>query len=86
MAKINISIDDELLAKTEKLANQMYMTKSGIMTLALTQFIAQNAMVNAITDMSVTMRRIADEGQIDDSSRKELEDFERLVKLLTQSK
>ena len=86
MAKINISIDDDLLQRTEHLAKQMYLSKSGLISLSLTQFIAQNAMVNAITDLSVTMRKIAEEGQIDEQSRKELEDFERLVKILTQTK
>lgn len=86
MAKIQVTIDSELLSKAEKLASQLYLTKSGLFTLAISQFIAQNAMVNAITDLSVTMRRIADSSTIDDASRQELEDFERLVKLFTQTK
>lgn len=83
MAKINISMDDDLLAKVEKLADEMYMSKSGFISHACTQLVMQNLMVSAVTDLSVAMMKIAETNEIDDKSRQELEDIERLVRMLT---
>lgn len=86
MAKINISIDDELLERVDKQANSMYMSRSGFIQYACAQVLNSTQMMLAVQDLSLTMRRIADNGLIGDEERKELEDFERLVKMISGSK
>ena len=86
MAKVQISIDDELLAKIEVLADEMYISKSGFFSLAANQLVMQQYVGKAVKDMSFAIRKIADNGVIDEESQKQLEDFERFAKILTGQK
>lgn len=81
MAKVQISIDDGLLARIDDYADSNYMSRSGLITFATNQFLSTAQMVKAVTDMSVTMRKIADNNCVDDDTMHKLEDFERLAKL-----
>lgn len=86
MAKINISIDDELLAKVEALADEMYMSKSGFISFACTQLVMQNSMVLAVNNLSVAMMKIAESNEIDEETRQQLEDVERVIRMLNVQK
>lgn len=84
MAKVQISIDDDLLQRIDSFADSNYMSRSGFFTLASCQYLNSNEMMLAIKDMSLTMRRIADSGNIDEDSERKLEDFERMAKMLVK--
>ena len=62
------------------------MSKSGFISYACAQFIGQIEMMSAIQDMALTMRKIADQGEIDQESKEQLEDFERMIKMLLERK
>jgi len=40
----------------------------------------------AVKDMAFAMRKIADKGEIDEETKQQLEDFERLTKMLYGNK
>lgn len=81
--KLQISMNDDLLKRADKFAEDSYLSRSGLISLALTQFLQANELTGAIRDISLAMRKIADTGEIDDETKTQLEDFERLVKLLS---
>lgn len=80
--KVQISLDDRLMERIDSYAEKNYMSRSGMISLACTQYLNQYEAVNAIVSMSVCMQKIADKGIVDDETRKELEDFERICKML----
>ena len=82
MAKINISIDDELLARVDKVADANYMSRSGLISTAVAQWINTSEMVMAVCDISVAIRKIADSGNIDADTMRQLEDYERICKMM----
>lgn len=86
MAKINISIDDNLLERLDKVADSNYMSRSGLISTACAQYINSNEVIVAIKDMALCMRKIADEGIVDHETMEQLEDFERVCKLLMSAK
>lgn len=86
MAKINISIDDNLLERLDKVADSNYMSRSGLISTACAQYINSNEVIVAIKDMALCMRKIADEGTVDHETMEQLEDFERVCKLLMSAK
>lgn len=86
MAKVNISIDDELLERVDKATKKLYTSRSGLVSMALSQFLLANEMTYAITDLSSAMRKIADTGAIDDDTYRQLEEFERFAELLNLKK
>lgn len=80
--KVQISIDDGLMKRVDDFADENYMNRSWLFSMAVTQYINQNAAFKALQDLAVSMRKIADNGAIDDETRAELEDFERFAKML----
>lgn len=84
--KVQISINEELLNRADKYATDNYMSRSGLISLSLTQFLNANDVTYAIKDMALSMRKIADTGQLDHETIQKLEDFERLAKMLYGAK
>jgi metal-responsive CopG/Arc/MetJ family transcriptional regulator len=82
MAKVQISIDDSLLARVDGYASDNYLSRSGLISLACVQFLNSAEAVVAVKDMSVSLRKIADSGDVDEETMKQLEGFERLSKML----
>lgn len=83
MAKINISIDDELLKRADDYADNNYMSRSGLITSSLTEYLNARELVSAVRKMNMTLDKIADKGQVDDETLEDLEDLEKLVELLS---
>jgi metal-responsive CopG/Arc/MetJ family transcriptional regulator len=83
MAKIQISINDDLLKRVDAYADHTYNTRSGTITLALSQLLNSDEVVRAISSMAVSMSKIADKGSFDDEAKKELEDIQRLASLVS---
>lgn len=86
MAKIQISLDDELLKRVDTYADDNYMSRSGLITLAATQFLNMNEVTKAIVSLNAAMQRIADTGKVDDETMKELENWQRLANYVTTKK
>lgn len=80
--KVNVTLDDELMQRVDSYADENYMSRSGLLSLACTQFLNAADVTRAIKDMALAMRKIADSGEIDAESKQQLEDFERLSKML----
>lgn len=80
--KVNITLDEELISRIDGYADDNYMSRSSLISLACTQFLNSVDVTRAIQDMAFAMRKIADSGVIDDEARRQLEDFERISKML----
>lgn len=78
MKKINISINEELLDRADKYGEQNYISRSGLISLALSQYLAAQEANAMLKGMSVAMQKIADKGEIDDETLEQLEDFQRI--------
>lgn len=79
--KVQITLDDALMERVDSYADENYMSRSGLLSLAVTQFLNTAEVTKAVKDMAVSMRKIADTGSIDHETREQLEDFERLAKM-----
>ena len=73
--KFNISADENLIARADAYAEKNYMTRSGLVSLALTQFLNQNDIVQAVQDIAFYMRKIADNQTLSEEEMNELKDF-----------
>lgn len=82
MAKIQISINDDLLRRVDEYAVHTYNTRSGTITLALSELLISDEVVRSVSSMALSMQKIADTGKVDDETLRHLEDFERLSKML----
>lgn len=84
MAKINISIDDGLLARLDKSAELNYMSRSGLISVSVAQYLNNAEVVSAVIDMALCVRKIAEEGTVDKETAQQLSDLERLCKMLVK--
>lgn len=80
--KVNITLDEELLQRIESFADENYLTRSGLITLAVSQYLIQGEASRAIVDLRLAMRKIADTGIVTDEQLKQMEDFERFARML----
>lgn len=86
MAKVQITLDDKLLERIDTYADENYMSRSGLVSLAATQFLNTAEISRAVKDLSLAMRKIADTGTVDHDTMEQLEDFERVAQYLTPQK
>lgn len=84
--KLGIALDDELLGRIDRYADENYMSRSGLISLACTQFLNASEVTMAIKDLALCVRKIADNNIVDDVSLQKLEDFERMSKMLLGSR
>ena len=83
--KVQVSIPDELLKKIDAHTTENYLTRSGFLVLATTQYLSSLEVSTAIKSMAISMRKIADNGVVDESTMSKLEDFERLAKMFAEA-
>ena len=80
--KVQITLDDALMERVDAFADANYMSRSGLLSLAVTQYLNSAEAVAAIKEMGLCMRKIADSGKVDHETMEQLEDFERFSKIL----
>lgn len=81
--KVQITLDDALMERIDSYADKNYMSRSGLISFACTQFLNNADVTSAVKDMALCMRKIADTGKIDHETMEQLEDFERFCKIIT---
>lgn len=84
MAKVQISIDDKLLERIDKYADNNYTSRSGLISLGMAEYLNSREVIGLVKDMSLAVRKIADNSVVDDKTMEQLEDFERTCKMLTR--
>lgn len=80
--KVNVSLNDELMTRVDNYADSNYMSRSGLVSLALTQYLNQADIITCVKDMSLAMRKISDSGTVDHETMEQLEDFMRFAQML----
>ena len=83
MARVQISIDDSLLARLDEYADRNFTTRSGAISLACNQLIMTDDVRRSIRTISIAMKRIAESNVIDDQSKEDLKSFELLAQMIS---
>lgn len=81
--KINITVADELLNWLDEYADNNFMSRSGLISLACNQFKTQNEVLTAVKNISNAMKKIADTGAISEEQIKEMEELHNFCKMIT---
>lgn len=83
MAKINISIDDDLLKRVDNYADDNYTSRSGLISTSLVEYLNAREMITAVRKLNITLEKMSENGNCDEETMKELESFTRLANMLT---
>lgn len=81
--KVGITLNDELLKKMDDYAKENFMTRSGLISVAVRDYINSSEASRALVELSHSMSKIAKSGKLDKATKKQLEDFNRLALLLS---
>lgn len=81
--KVQVSLDEKLVERIDNYADANYMSRSGLISFATSQFLNQADVILMVKDMSLAMRKISEKGTVDHDTLEQLEDFERLCKMIT---
>ena len=84
MAKVNISINDDLLSRLDNFADENYTSRSGLITTALTEYLNSREMILLVKNLSLAIGKIAETGEVDDETIKMMEDVERATNILVK--
>lgn len=84
--KVQVSVDDRLMERIDGFIDENYMTRSQFFSISANQYLCQLEAVKALSDISIAICKIADEGKISEEARRELESYERLCKAIVSSK
>lgn len=82
MAKVAISIDDDLLAAADNFADEHYTSRSGLISTALINYLDGQKVIDSIQRMSFALASIATNGNISDKDRDEIKNFKALAELM----
>ena len=84
--KMQISLDDKLVERIDSYADENYMSRSGLISLACTQYLNSADVVRVVKEMGIAINKIADMGGLDDDTQKQIEDLGRIMRFLVQQK
>jgi metal-responsive CopG/Arc/MetJ family transcriptional regulator len=83
MAKIMISIDDELLEKVNSYADRNYTTRSGAITSFVRNGLMQDDITKALSLLAFCTQKIAEDKEISPETKKELEHITMLYEIMS---
>lgn len=83
--KINISLDDRLVKRLDDYADANYMTRSGLVSIALTQYLNTQEMISVIKSMSLSLSKMVNSNNISEEDRKEIEGYANMLQTMASA-
>jgi metal-responsive CopG/Arc/MetJ family transcriptional regulator len=83
--KINISLDDRLAKRLDDYADANYMTRSGLVSIALTQYLNTQEMIGVIKNMSLSLSKMVNSNNISEEDRKEIEGYANMLQTMASA-
>ena len=83
---INITIDENLLNEVDDYCDKNYLNRSSMISTSLVQVINQQKVIDSLRDASIAIRKASEVGHIDEETRRTLEDFQALSRLMAPIK
>lgn len=77
--KVNVTLNDDLLKRADEYAKNNYHTRSGLISLALSQYLAQQDCLSAIKGIAEAFKKIAERPELGKNDLEELERYEKFL-------
>lgn len=82
MKKINISISEDLLLRADRFSENNNLSRSGLISLSLNQYLGSQEAFALIRGINLALNKIAENGDIDEETLSQLEDFGRICNMI----
>jgi len=77
--KITMNVNDDLLRRVDAYAKANYLTRTGVFSFAVSQYLTSQELPTLMVSMKRAMEKIAETGSIDAEAQKVLDAFSLLV-------
>lgn len=84
MAKVNVSIPDELLQRLDEYADNNFQSRSGAITMMVNQFLVSQQIQSQMSEMVEALKKIADGKDLTEDEVTAMLGFEALAKQFKQ--
>lgn len=84
--RVSLTLDDELIKKMDEYAKKNYMSRSGLVSVAVNQYLTTLQVLDSSQKMANAFENLAQSGKFSDEQVKELQDAEKLLTTLTSTK
>lgn len=81
--KVNVTIDEGLLERIDEYAEDNFITRSGLVQLAMSQFLTANEATKALVEISLSLKKIAQSGSFSEDDLRQLQGLEQLAIMLS---
>lgn len=81
--KVNVTIDEGLLERIDEYAEDNFITRSGLVQLAMSQFLTANEATKALVEISLSLKKIAQSGSFSEADLRQLQGLEQLAIMLS---
>lgn len=81
--RVNLNIPDELVERLDAYAKENYSSRSSIMCQACSQYLSAKEVQKLFSLMTKILKRIDETETIDEETKKQLDQFEMLSRLLS---
>ena len=81
--KVQLTVSDDLMTRADNYCKDNYITRSSLLTLALSQFLNSAEAYKEIHELTIAFKTIAEKGLVDDSTKAKLDGFERFARMFT---
>lgn len=82
--KVQITLEEELLNMVDDYCDKNFMNRSWLISQSLVQVLNQQKMIDSLANLSIALKNCSVNGAVDEQTRKEMESFELLCKMLIQ--
>lgn len=82
MAKVNVSLPDELLVRLDEYADDNFMSRSGAISMMVNQYLTSRELQAQIKLMSAALQKLSNNVELTDEEKMQLLGFEQIAKAL----
>jgi len=82
MKTVQISVNEDLLKKIDDYAKENFLSRSGFFSMLANNHFQALEVTNSLKDITLSVRKVAENNEIDEETARKLEDFERLARVL----
>lgn len=82
--KVQLSIDDDLMNKADEYAKKNYLTRSGLVSMVLSQFLEYKDISSTLGSMLDIMNDLNSSVSMDDEGKEKLKELEGVYKVMSQ--
>ena len=86
MAKVQISIDDDLLVKVDDYCKKNCITRSGFISMMCSQWLQKEELTKTLNILQGAMLKVTEGKDLPPEQQQELDDYMRLVSMFNQAK